>query len=384
MVSGQPQILSLRELEIQAGKRLPEVTSEYFADGAGELQQTLRESVEAYARYRLQPRVGRKISLIDARTSIWGGTLSISNSHRFSAANDHKQSFLPIGIAPSAMHQLAHPDGELATSRASSSRGIPMILSQSATASIEDVTSASLNDTRKLYAQQTTLVEDWSANLALFRRAEKAGCKAVVLSVDCSVPGRRLGELRNGFVKPAHLTFPNIDYGDAPDLHTAKTERSPAVTFDRNVTWETYRRVVESTSLEVYLKGILTAEDALLAVAAGVHGIIVSAHGGRQLDGVVPPLGALPGMVDAVGGRIQVNVDGGIRQGSDVFKAFALGADFVWIGRPALWGLAYDGEQGVQLVIDLLTEELVNVMALCGAATLQDITRGHLGRYLQG
>ncbi|OCF42817.1 hypothetical protein I317_03294 [Kwoniella heveanensis CBS 569] len=359
-----PLILTLRDLEVQANKRLPKVTAEYFADGAGDEQRTLKESIDAFARYRLRPRVGRKVSSIDAKTLIWGGT-----------------SNFPFGIAPSAMHQLAHPSGEVATSRASSSRRIPMILSQSANTSIEDVTTASPSHTQRLYAQQTTLVQDWSANLALFRRAERAGCKAIVLSVDCSVPGRRLGEMRNGFVKPAHLVFPNIDYGDAPNLHTARLEKRRAVTFDRDVTWEMYKKVVESTHLEVYLKGILTPEDALLAVETGVKGVVVSAHGGRQLDGVVPPLDALPEIVEAVGGRIKVHVDGGIRRGADIFKALALGADFVWIGRPALWGLVYGGEQGVELAIDILAEELLNVMALCGAPTLQDITRGHLGRY---
>ena len=273
------------------------------------------------------------------------------------------------------MHGLAHQDAEIASSRAASNFGINMILSTYSNTSIEDVINQS--NGRNSYCQQLSIVKDNSINMSIINRAEKAGYQAIFLTIDCPYLGRRLNEYKNNFSLPKHLKFPNLPYNDEEgDMTNGVT----SLEYDNRLDWEDIKRFKEKTKCEIWLKGILTAEDALLAVESGVDGILVSNHGGRQLDHVMSSLDTLPEIVEAVNGRIPVHLDGGIRRGSDIFKALALGASHVWIGRTVLWGLSYKGQEGVELAVKLLHEEFKLTMALTGCSKVEDITPKHLAR----
>lgn len=195
--------------------------------------------------------------------------------------------------------------------------------------------------------------------------------------MDAPALGRRLNEYRNNFSLPKHLTFPNMG---ADMDHSDVVTYDPRKAYDAALTWTKIRQIAATTTMVVYLKGVQTAEDALEAVRCGVAGIIVSNHGGRQVDSAVATIDALEEIVDAVQGRIQVHIDGGIRRGSDIFKALALGADHCWVGRVPIWGLAYNGEEGVSLAIQLLYDEFATTMTLMGCTKISDIKRSHLSR----
>ena len=261
----------------------------------------------------------------------------------------------PVLVAPMAFQGLAHPDGERATARGAAAAETIMCLSTLSTVGLEEVAEAALDGKRwfQLYwGPDRTKVQD------LLARAETAGYRAIVVTVDLPEVGRRERDLRTGFETPASLS----------DV------------TDDSLTWRDLEWLRAQTTLPVLVKGILTGEDAVLATEAGVEGIVVSNHGGRQLDGVAASLDALPEVVEAVGERTVVLMDGGVRRGTDVVKALALGAQAVLVGRAALYGLAVDGAGGVERVLTMLRDEVELALALCGCASPADVARSHVGQ----
>jgi (S)-2-hydroxy-acid oxidase len=360
-------------------------TRDYYNEGA-DSGSTLAENMTAYQKYRIRPRVLRDISAIDTGVDIFG----------------HRNS-VPIGVAPTAMQCLAHGDGELATARACKKMDVVMGLSSFSTTSLEDVKSALGNEHPG--ALQLYLFEEREQSRKLIQRAKKAGYKAVMLTVDTPVLGRRNLEIRNQFTLPKHLKVANfnqdeddqvVDVEDKttepnsdPNNNNGRTPPKGPITFHTHapnptLNWErdiAWLQAQCHPEMQVWVKGIATAEDALLACHHNVDGIIVSNHGGRQLNGALATIDALPEVVDAVRSqskKIPVHVDGGIRHGTDVFKALALGADFVWVGRPVLWGLAYKGQEGVELALRLLSDEFRLCMGLAGVTRVEDVGKEYL------
>lgn len=371
--------LTIEELRVLAAQRMDKQTRDYYNEGA-DSGSTLAENIAAYQKYRIRPRVLRDISVIDTSVDVFG-----------------QKSSMPIGAASTAMHCLAHPDGEIATARACKAQDAVMGLSSFATQTLEDVKDA-IGTTPM--ALQLYLFEERDHSVKLIKRAKAKGYKAVLLTVDTPVLGRRNLEIRNQFTLPKHLkiaNFANRDDEDSGDSNTkpAVSEAgyhdgekrvlpkgpirfhthaaNPTLTWEKDIEWLKEQCHPE---MEVWVKGVETGEDALLACHHGVDGIVVSNHGGRQLNGALATIDALPEVVAAVrsqGKRIPVHVDGGIRHGTDVFKALALGADFVWIGRPILWGLAYKGQEGVELALQLIRDEFKLCMGLAGVTSVKDI-----------
>lgn len=337
--------INLLDYEALAHERLQPEIWDYYQGGSDD-EVTIQANRAAFARLLLRPRVLVDVSHVDMRTTVLGTPVS-----------------MPVLVAPTASHKLAHPEGECATARGAGDAGTVMIVSTSATCSAAEVAEAATGPLWfQLYTHHTLETSE-----QLVRRVEAAGYRAIVLTVDSPYVGRRERDLRNQFRLAQHISMPN--FGD---------ERAVASTRSRHMTdntWETLDWLRSVTSLPILLKGILTAEDALLAVAHGVDGIVVSNHGGRQLDGAIASIEALPEVVEAVAGRCEVYVDGGIRRGTDVLKALALGARAVLLGRPALWGLAINGREGVRHVLELLRTELELAMALSGRPTLESIDR---------
>ena len=343
--------LNIREYEQRARELLPQPTYDYYAGGAGD-EITVRENEQAWAGLRLRPRVFVDVSACETATTILGQPVTF-----------------PLLTAPCAFNQLAHPDGELAVARATATAGVIQTLSTMASRSIEEVTAASTG-TRwfQLYCHR-----DREITKALVERAEAAGFAALCLTVDVPATGNRERDFRNKFQVPAHIPLANLvqylPFGeDEMALHYYASKQ-----FDASLTWESLAWLRSITRLPIVLKGVLTAEDALLAVQHGVAGIVVSNHGGRQLDSVVSTADALPEIAAAVQGQAEVYVDGGIRRGTDILKALALGARAVLIGRPYLWALAVNGEAGVTHVLTHLHDDLKLSMALAGYPKLSDI-----------
>jgi isopentenyl diphosphate isomerase/L-lactate dehydrogenase-like FMN-dependent dehydrogenase len=326
--------INLFDYETLAQTCLDTATWHYYADGSDD-EITLHANRQAFARIRLLPRVLVDASECNTRTTVLGTPIS-----------------MPVMIAPSAFHGLACPEGERATAQAAGGAGTLMIVSSSSTCSLEDIAEAASGP---LWFQLYVFNRQGAAELV--QRAAAAGYQALVLTVDSPRWGRKERAIRHGFHLPTKGNF--VDQADAKDT----------VTF----TWEDLDWLKSQSSLPIILKGILTAEDALLAVKYGVEGIIVSNHGGRQLDGVPASIEALPEIVEAVNQRCEIYMDGGIRRGTDVLKALALGARAVLVGRPILWGLAVEGKDGAQHVLEILQAELELAMVLAGRPLLTSI-----------
>ncbi|MGW0433375.1 alpha-hydroxy acid oxidase [Micromonospora sp. NPDC003197] len=335
--------LNLADLATGARRRLDPAHWDFFAGGAGE-ERTVRANEEAFTRRGIVPRVLRGVGERDLRISLLGGPVS-----------------MPVLIAPTAFHRLAHPEGEVATARAAAEAGTVMVISMAATRGVEEIAAAGGRLWFQLYPQS-----DLGFTTTVVRRAEAAGCEALVVTVDSPVFGRRERDLRHGFVDlPPGLVCENMrDAGG----------RVRNIEMDAGLSWERISWLRGITTLPILLKGVLHPADARLAVEHGVDGVLVSNHGGRQLDGVVATLDALPGVVEAVGGRLPVLVDGGIRRGTDVLVALALGATAVLVGRPVLWGLGVGGTAGVRHVLDLLRADLDRALALAGATRPGDLS----------
>ncbi len=356
MSTGYEQLLNVHDFELAAEERLDLATFGYIAGGAND-EWTLRENSTAFERWVLRPRMLVDVSDVTTAATVLGTEVS-----------------LPVLIAPTAFQRTAHPEGELAMARAAESAGTVMCLSTGATATIEEVAAAAPNAKRwfQLYwSRDRGVVKD------MVERAEANGYGAVMLTVDLPELGRRERDLRTGFEIPEELPVPAF-----LALAEEASARPDQINFlvDNSLTWQDLEWLRSVTSLPVLVKGILTAEDAELACESGLEGIVVSNHGGRQLDGVAASLDALPEVVDAVGDRAVVLLDSGIKRGTDVVKALALGARGVLVGRAPLYGLAVGGAEGVERVLELLREEIELALALCGCTSPAGVTREHIAR----
>lgn len=314
-----------------------------YINGGSDDEVTLRASRAALERIRLRPRVLVDVSSIDVRTNVLGMPIS-----------------MPIMVAPMAMHCLAHPEGECATAQAAGKANTLMVASTTATRTLEEIAQAASGPLWfQLYVYPSLQFAE-----RLVRRAESAGYQAIVLTVDLPTLGNREKDRRN------NVTIPPPPFTEANFVDVDKTGQEWV-----SLTWESLYWLRSITTLPILLKGILTAEDALQAIEHGMDGIIVSNHGGRQLDTALASIEALPEIVEAVAGRCEVYFDGGIRRGTDILKALALGARAVLVGRPVLWGLAFNGAEGAYHVLDILRKELELAMALSGRPTLNSIDR---------
>lgn len=338
-----------------APTHMSEVGWEYISGGAAD-ELTLRWNRESYDRMRLRPRVLVDVSQIDTRVTLFGRELPF-----------------PILLAPTAYHKLAHAEGEIATAKGAAAAGALMVVSTSATTSLEDIAQVARGPLWfQLYVQR-----DREFTRALIRRAEAAGYQALVVTVDSPVLGPRYRETRSKFALP-----PGAERANLKGLTTATGGHRPtestiySALLDPKLTWKEIEWLRTETKLPLLLKGILTGDDAARGVEVGSAGIIVSNHGGRNLDTVPATIDALPEVATRVGGRVPVLVDGGIRRGTDVVKAIALGAKAVLIGRPYLYGLAVGGADGVARVVNILRREFEMAMALTGRTTLAEIDPG--------
>jgi 4-hydroxymandelate oxidase len=355
-VTSARDLLNLEEYEARARDLLPHEVYDYYAGGA-EDEQTVRANRAAFARYVLRPRVLVDVSSVDTRIELLGSQV---NS--------------PILIAPTAFQRLAHPEGEIATARAAAAQGSIYVASTVATTAIEEIASAAPDTTLWF---QLYVFRDRGITRSLVERAQAAGCKALCLTVTVPVQGKRERDIRNRFGIPANVDLANfrgLQQSQLPPTTGSSLEYFIAREFDPTLDWQAVEWLASISTLPILIKGIAHPADAKKAVEHGARGVIVSNHGGRQLDCAIATLDALPAVVDAVAGRIPVLIDGGIRRGTDVIKALALGARATLIGRPALWGLAVAGEAGVGSVLAMLQNEVARSLALCGLRAIREVT----------
>jgi 4-hydroxymandelate oxidase len=339
-----PTLINLHDYEQAAATRLSPEALAYFSGGAND-ERTLTDNRTAFQRRRIVPRVLRDVSRVDTSAEILG-----------------RRWPWPLFLCPTAFHRMAHPDGEVGTARAAASRRITMTLSTSASTDLAEV--AQVDGPRWF---QVYLLADSGARRAMVERAIDSGYEALVLTVDLPRIGRRERDIREGFSIPSDVHVPN------PAIAAGVPESEGlTVPFVDRITWDDLDWLA-GFGRPVVVKGILHPDDATLALEHGAAAIQVSNHGGRQLDAAISSLDALPAVAEAVAGRVPLLLDGGVRRGTDVVIALALGASAVGIGRPALWGLAVGGEAGVGRVLDLLTAEIELAMALAGAASTADL-----------
>ncbi|KAM6128344.1 LOW QUALITY PROTEIN: 2-Hydroxyacid oxidase 1 [Pterocles gutturalis] len=358
-MSGKPVCIS--DFEEYAKKFLPKSVYDYYKSGADD-QETLADNVAAFSRWKLYPRVLRDVSVMDLSTSVLGQKIS-----------------MPVCVGATAMQRMAHTDGETATAKACHAMGTGMMLSSWATSSIEEVAEAAPAGLRWL---QLYVYKDREVTKSLVKRAEKAGYKGIFVTVDTPFLGRRIDDVRNKFQLPPHLRMKNFQAH--PVFTSGKDENSSLAVYvaeaiDASLNWEDIRWLRELTSLPIVVKGILrVSDDAKEAVKIGVNGILVSNHA-RQLMGPAT-IDVLPEIVEAVEGKVEVFLDGGIRKGTDILKALALGAKAVFIGRPLIC-LAYQGEEGAKEVLQMLKEEFRLAMALTGCQRVEEIGRTLIRRH---
>jgi 4-hydroxymandelate oxidase len=346
-------LLNLDAYERAAAERLAPGTLAYYASGAGD-ELTLRENRAAFERLLLRPRVLRGVATRDL------GTTLVGRRHPF-----------PVLIAPTAQHALAHPEGELATARAAAALGVTFTLSTIASRSLEDVATASGPRWFQLYVYR-----DRALTRALVQRAEAAGYEALVLTVDAPLLGRRERAIASD-ERPA-MRAGNLEHDSMrallADGATADLAAYFAAQIDPGLSIEDVAWLRSISTLPVLVKGVVRGDDAAAAIEAGAAGVVVSNHGGRQVDTTIATIDALPEVVRAVAGRGAVLLDGGVRRGTDVVKALALGAQAVLVGRPVLWALAVDGERGVRDMLEVLRAEIDLAFALCGVRGVSEAT----------
>ncbi|MCH7485181.1 MAG: alpha-hydroxy-acid oxidizing protein [Chloroflexi bacterium] len=349
---------NLLQLEALAREKLPPQVFDFIA-GAAEDEITLARNRDAWQAIQILPRVLVDVSTIDTSVTVLGQTMPS-----------------PVVLAPIAFQRLAHDDGELATARAAAAQGTTMTLSTMASCTIEDVAAAA--DGPKWF--QLYCYTDKAVTERLVKRAEAAGYSALCLTVDVPRLGRRERDFVHNLGFPDDITPVNFE-GEVDITEIPLGQRGSALSayaaslLDDSLTWDDVDWLRSLTSMPVILKGILAPADAVLAADHGAAAVIVSNHGGRQLDGTPAGVEVLPDVVAAVGDRLEVLVDGGVRRGTDVLKALALGARAVLIGRPYIWGLALDGEDGVAHVLEMLQTEFELAMALSGATSVAQINR---------
>jgi 4-hydroxymandelate oxidase len=351
-----PGIIRVADFEPLARAALDDAAYHYIAAGSWD-EVSLAENEAAWLRRRFRPRVLVDVSQVEASTTLLGSPSSF-----------------PLAIAPMAVHGVAHPDGEVATARAAAAAGVPFTLSTMASRSIEEVADGAPDGTRwfQLYFQR-----DQALSRSFVERAASAGYGAIVVTVDLPILGYRERDRRSSFELPALGNFDGTHPTHRSDFG-GTAERSEDSGLSRGLAWDDIASIRDWSPLPLVLKGIMTAEDALLAVERGVDGIIVSNHGARQLDRMQAPIDALAEVVEAVDGRAEVWVDGGVRRGLDIAIALALGARGVLIGRPILWALAAGGQAGVERALAILREEFEITLRLLGAPSPSDIGPEHL------
>ncbi len=350
--------VNLHEYQVAAQALLSPMAYGYVAGGSGD-EVTLQENRAAFARWRLLPRYMRGIEQCEVGTSVLGQEIS-----------------LPVIVAPTAFHRLMHDVGETATARAATRAGTIFTLSTFSTRSIEDVATEANNWWFQLYMNR-----DRGLTRELVQRAEAEGAAALVVTVDLPLLGRREADERNRFGLPDGVTFANFQRVENRPTSTAvagSALTNYANSLEPALTWKDLDWLASVTSMPIVPKGILSPADAREAFEHGARAIVVSNHGGRQLDSAVASLDALPAVIEAIDGRGEVLLDGGIRRGTDVLKAIALGAKAVLLGRPILWGLAVGGEEGVIHVLELLRAEIALDLILCGLASVDEINRSLL------
>ena len=338
------------DFEALAAEVLEPAVRDFVAGGSGE-ELTLRRNREALDGVSITPRVLTGVASPDTGATLLG-----------------TRAAMPVAVAPMAYQRLCHPDGEVAAAAAARAAGIPFVAGTLSSRTVEEITATGATTWFQLYwLRDRGLVTD------LVRRAEEAGCAALMVTVDVPVMGRRLRDRRNAFALPPHVTAANLAGGTGTAHHARDGVSAVAehtrTAFDPAVTWHDLALLRERTTLPLVVKGILDPRDAEEAVRTGADAVVVSNHGGRQLDGAVPSIVALPRIVETVAGRCEVLLDSGIRSGLDVLRALTHGATAVLLGRPVLWALAVDGEAGVRTALDLLHEELHDAMLLAGCAT---------------
>ena len=349
--------VNVGDYEELAREVLDEGSFGYFAGGAGD-EHTLRHNLEAFDRWRLRPRVLVDVGSVSTATTVLGQEVS-----------------MPVLASPVAHLRMAHPDGELAVARAAAAAETIMCVPTFAMATPAEIAAEAAQAPRwyQLYWHP-----DREVTKSILDQAREAGCSAIVFTVDLPKLGRRERDLRTGFTLDPDYRM-GVYGSEQGDLGTL-TPATAAELVDPRLTWRDLEWLHETAGLPVIVKGILTAEDAELAASHGCAAIVVSNHGGRQLDRAVASLEALPEVVEAVGDRAEVLMDGGIRRGADVAIALSLGARAVMVGRPVVWGLAANGEEGVRHVLELLRAELELALALLGCASPDEVGRGHVVR----
>ncbi|MET7938254.1 alpha-hydroxy acid oxidase [Streptomyces sp. NPDC005322] len=349
-----PYPVCLGDLEEAAAKVLPRDVWDFMAGGSGQ-ELTLRRNHAALDDVHIVPRVLRDVSDSTTRASVLGGTAA-----------------MPVVIAPMAYHRLYHPEGELAVARAAKRAGVPLTVATLSSHSVEEIA----QEVDRTWFQFYWLRDDYQvAELAV--RAEEAGCEALLLTVDVPWMGRRLRDMRNQFVLPADVRSANLDGGRSTSAHVAVPGASAVAAHTSQamtaaLTWKHVEQLRSWTRLPLILKGILDPADARRAADCGADAIVVSNHGGRQLDGAAPAITMLPAVREAVGDDCEVIFDSGIRTGTDVLKALALGASSAMLGRPILWGLAAAGEAGVDAVLGVLAQEIGDALGLAGCSSVAE------------
>ncbi|HMA26581.1 MAG TPA: alpha-hydroxy acid oxidase [Solirubrobacterales bacterium] len=328
----------------------------YFAGGAGD-ERTLRRNTEAYEGWELRPRVLVDVSGVTTRATVLGSDLE-----------------MPILVAPVAFQRLAHADGEQGMARAAHEAGTVMCLSSLTSTRPAEVAGAAPEGRRWM---QVYCFRDRGVTRAMVEEASEAGYEALLLTVDAPYAGRRERDFRTAFQVPAEIRAPAIE---AAVGHRSLTTAEVFALVDPSITWTDLEQLCGQFHLPILVKGLITGEDAALAVEHGAAGVVVSNHGGRQLDNAPATIDALPEVVEAVAGRIPVLIDGGIRRGTDVAVALALGAEAVLVGRPALWGLACEGEAGARRALEMLADELRLALALLGAPGPSALGADHVQR----
>jgi isopentenyl diphosphate isomerase/L-lactate dehydrogenase-like FMN-dependent dehydrogenase len=349
--------INVADAELAASEKLDPGPLGYYAGGAGD-EVTLRDNVEAWRRWRLRPRMLVDVSEVTTAAEVLG-----------------KPAAMPILVAPVAYQRLAHAEAEVGMAAGAADAGAVMCLSTLATTRPSEV-AASAPPGRRWF--QLYCFKEEAITRVLMEEAVDSGFEAIVVTVDLPRGGNRERDARTGFVLPEDLGIPSVRAALGDDRRLSVRETFALI--NPALGWEDIEDLASECELPVLVKGLLTAEDATLAVEHGAAGVVVSNHGGRQLDRAIATGDALPDVVEAVNGRAAVLVDGGIRRGVDVATALALGADAVLVGRPALWGLAAGGRAGVARVLEMLRDELELTLALCGCTSPAGLDRAHLRR----
>jgi isopentenyl diphosphate isomerase/L-lactate dehydrogenase-like FMN-dependent dehydrogenase len=351
-----PQPVNIFEYEALAKERIEKGHYDFIAGGATD-EITIRRTRAVFDSIMLRPRMMVDVSQRDMRTTVLGQNIS-----------------LPVMLDPAGNHSAAHSDAEIASARAAGAAGTLMVLSSHASRTLEDVAASASGP---LWFQQY-FFKDRELTLEMAARAEEAGYSAICMTLDAKIKPKRERNIRNDYVGPESPNYAQLDLGTHTWKFAADAPAGPSDIRDTASGWSDLDWFASNIRLPVVVKGIMTGEDARLSADHGAKAVIVSNHGGRYLDTTLATIEVLPEAVRAVDGKAEVYLDGGIRRGTDIFKALALGARSVLIGRPLFWGLAVDGESGVLAVLEMLRDELDATMGICGCPNLDSITRDSL------